>query len=67
MGFDLLITVAALRRHLGNPAIGGSINQEPKSEFSKFHPICTEATFPIGFCQTVTGHGARGTGAGPFL
>ena len=44
MRFDVLISMATLRRHRRNPTTGVLTNQEPRSECSKFHHhICTEA------------------------
>ena len=56
MECDVLISLATLGRHLGNPTIGGSINQKPRSECSKcHHHICTEAILLRGCCQPVRG------------
>lgn len=56
MGFDVLMSMETLGRNLGNLNIGGSINQDLRSECSKcHHHICTKATFLRGPCQPVRG------------
>lgn len=67
MGFDVLLSVVAMRMHLGNPTIRDPINQECWSECSKFHHTLARRPHFLHPAPSQAGRHGRERVAGPLL